>query len=63
VCLCSKVRFYCENFLPFGAAFYSTKAIGEAYGLGLSQAYDVIVNRYKRKMKIENIGQNKLPNS
>jgi signal transduction histidine kinase len=40
--------------------FFSTKAIGESYGLGLSQAYDVIVNRHNGKISIKNIEQNQL---
>jgi len=34
--------------------FFTTKSIGEAYGLGLSQVYDIIVNRHKGKIKLRN---------
>jgi hypothetical protein len=40
--------------------FFSTKAIGDSYGLGLSQAYDIIVNRHNGKISIKNISKDQL---
>lgn len=40
--------------------FFSTKAFGDSYGLGLSQAYDIIVNRHNGKIKVQNINEDQL---
>lgn len=40
--------------------FFSTKTVGDSYGLGLSQAYDIIVNRHHGKIEVKNINDDQL---
>lgn len=40
--------------------FFTTKSFGEAYGLGLSQAYDIIVDRHNGKISHQNINSSRL---
>lgn len=40
--------------------FFTTKDIGDSYGLGLSQAYDIVVNRHNGKINPQNINKNEL---